>query len=239
MSAEQADILQRAGAAFHRLKKYSEALQAYESACKILPEDPDIMCSIGMVLCDLGRYEDAEIALRRSLELSKASAKTFAGLSIALNFQHRPTEAYQVASDGLDLFPGNVQLKVRLATISESLRKYDEATRIFREVVEVDHDNIEALSGVGRGYMRELRYAEALHYLNLAIGKEGNILPALCTMVSAYIQMQDTEKANETVARIEEIDPEVAEDFKRLVAEFSCDSLDRPESYDTEGMTEN
>jgi tetratricopeptide (TPR) repeat protein len=193
---------------------------------------------MGFILCDLGRHQESETAFKRSLEL-KASAKAFSGLSLALNFQRMPNEAYQAALDGLDLFPGNVQLKVRLATISETLRKGEDAMRIFREIIEVDPDNIEALSGVGRGYMRDLHYAEALHYLNLAVGKEGNIVPALCTMVSAYIQMQDLIKANETVDRIAEIDPEVAEDFRRLVDEFSHEPPESSESGDTEGMTEH
>lgn len=49
--------------------KYEEALEIFENALVLNPDDPDILNKKGVALRSLGRYEEAVRCFNRSLEI--------------------------------------------------------------------------------------------------------------------------------------------------------------------------
>lgn len=49
--------------------KYEEALEFFENALALKPDDPDILNKKGVTLRSLGRYEEAVRCFNRSLEI--------------------------------------------------------------------------------------------------------------------------------------------------------------------------
>ena len=65
----QVEILCQKGKKFFENGEYLEAMQCYEQAILLNPNDPDLWNSKGLVLRTLGRYNEAIECFNKSLQI--------------------------------------------------------------------------------------------------------------------------------------------------------------------------
>jgi tetratricopeptide (TPR) repeat protein len=68
MDAKLQDLIKK-GTSLVEAGKYEEALECFENALVLNPNDPDVLNKKGVVLRSLGRYEEAIECFNRSLEM--------------------------------------------------------------------------------------------------------------------------------------------------------------------------
>jgi serine/threonine-protein kinase len=92
---------------YRGLRDLAGALDAFERAEKLLPNNVDVVGVIGAVERRLGRMADAEAHLQRAADLDPGNASWLGTLGELLNAQRRYSEARTILDKGLRLSPGD------------------------------------------------------------------------------------------------------------------------------------
>jgi len=133
--------------------RFEEAAREYRVALKINPADDDAWHDLGLCLNALHRRRDAAHALRRAIELTereevRLSARIHLG-AIAAE-EGRPEEAIGLWQEVLAEDPGLTAVRMSLASVLASLRRYDEAQEQLRSIIAAEPENLQARNLMAR-----------------------------------------------------------------------------------------
>jgi tetratricopeptide (TPR) repeat protein len=141
---------QRAGALW-LLKRFPEAEKSYQRAATLLPSWPLPPATLGLLLARTnGRANDAEVALRRSLELdvkNQLGAKKVQVVAALADLRVRAGDARGALSlwqQATALDPRDATLWVARGSIERTLRDDTAALKSFTRALEIDSANAEA-----------------------------------------------------------------------------------------------
>ena len=116
----------------------------------------------GMILeCLQQRYEDAEAAYRKALELAPDSAHAWNGLGIVLDNQNRYPEAEAAYRKALELAPDLVAAWINLGIALYGQDRYPEAEAAYRKALELAPDYFAAWNNLGNALDSQNRHPEA------------------------------------------------------------------------------
>jgi serine/threonine protein kinase/tetratricopeptide (TPR) repeat protein len=96
------------GAFYAGRAQYEQALRMFQMVAGLTPESSLGYKNIGVVSIYLGRYPEAEAALKRANEISP-SAEAYSNLSVCATFQGRHEEAVHLLEKAVELNPNNDQ----------------------------------------------------------------------------------------------------------------------------------
>jgi peptidoglycan/xylan/chitin deacetylase (PgdA/CDA1 family)/uncharacterized caspase-like protein len=105
--AQQAYDLDRQGQLMYREKKYDEALQKFQSAVELKPNDAVLLNNLGFLLYVMGRYDDAVNYLQKTLSADPRRKEAHGNIADALLKLGRRDEAKQHYEQYLALYPGS------------------------------------------------------------------------------------------------------------------------------------
>jgi TolB-like protein/Tfp pilus assembly protein PilF len=88
----------------------TRAAEVFRHGLEVAPENVDLLRNLGYADRELGKSEEALVALRRTADLDPRSWQNQLGLAEILLFLHRPHEARDAADRGLALNPANSSL---------------------------------------------------------------------------------------------------------------------------------
>lgn len=114
-------------------EKYAEAWGACQAALALEPSSPVIQNAAGVILCKLGRPEEAIAVFRQALAAMPGNANLLANLGNACqeSLQYGPAEeAHRLA---LSLAPGNFRYLGNLADVLARRGQVAEAEKLYRE----------------------------------------------------------------------------------------------------------
>jgi protein O-GlcNAc transferase len=114
-----------------------EALECYERACRMTPQDPDAWCGRGNALLALKRPDEGTASYTHALQLKPDMIEALINRSGALQALHRPADALRDCELALRLAPHSVpalnhfgNALLALGRADEALARYDEALRL-------------------------------------------------------------------------------------------------------------
>jgi Tfp pilus assembly protein PilF len=127
------DVSRRLAVLYDRVGDASRAMPEYERAVKAHPRDPDLLNDLGYHHYNLGRWADAEKALRQALEIDPrhGNAWTNLGMTLAQEGRHKESlEAFQHCVSA-----GEAQCNLGFLLTTQGNRKearaaYEEALRL-------------------------------------------------------------------------------------------------------------
>jgi Flp pilus assembly protein TadD len=94
-------ILNAQGAVLDEMGRNAEARQTYETALKIVPEEPSILSNLGLSYALTNDLANAEATLRRAYASPKADGRVRQNLALVLALQGKFDEAQKVAGHDL------------------------------------------------------------------------------------------------------------------------------------------
>jgi Flp pilus assembly protein TadD len=94
-------ILSAQGAVLDQLGRYDEARHYYESALKIVPDEPSVLSNLGLSYVLSKDLPKAEETLRRANSRPDADPRVRINLAFVLGLEGRMTEAESIAKSGL------------------------------------------------------------------------------------------------------------------------------------------
>jgi Flp pilus assembly protein TadD len=94
-------ILSAQGATLDQLGRFDEARQYYASALKIVPDEPSVLCNLGLSYVLSKDLAKADEALRRAYSLAGSDPRIRANRALVLGLQGRMNEAETIAKADL------------------------------------------------------------------------------------------------------------------------------------------
>ena len=168
----------------------SEALNAYDAALRLLPEDPAIAHDLARLAQRLGHLDIAEKLLRKFLSIEPGHAEGTNNLACVLRDQKRYQEAIDTLRDMIQIEQDNPTLWNTLGTVltdqgqmRDSLTFFDEALRLDPSFAKALYNRANALQPLGEP-------ARALADLDQALtGAETPYEHAMMRMARAMVLM--------------------------------------------------
>jgi tetratricopeptide (TPR) repeat protein len=205
---ESGPLWQVLGAALRMQGK--DALQALETAARLLPADAGAHNNLGNALCDHGRLDEAVACYRRALALNGEFAEAHNNLGNALLDLGRLDEAVDSYRRTLELKPGYAEAHGNLGNALRGLGRLDEAVASYRRAVELSADGSEALNNLGLA-LRDLgRLDEAVACYHQALAIRPGYAEAYSNLGIAQRLQGRTAEAEASCRRALAIDPRLA-----------------------------
>jgi tetratricopeptide (TPR) repeat protein len=123
--------------------KNEQAMELYERALRIDPEQPASLLYKGVLLAQQERFDEAEQALRRSIRSHPMVGETHMNLGLVLARKGRTAEAERALRKALLLDRALVKAAAQLGHLLFQQGRYEEAARYYRGCVTLGRTDLE------------------------------------------------------------------------------------------------
>lgn len=159
------------------LSKLGEVNKAVELLEKMLgsnAEDADVYQTLGSLLMEVGRLEEAEKAARRALQFDQKNTESLVLLSSIQDRRKMYKESEETLRQVLTIDPDNPTALNNLGYfLTERGEKLDEALLLIQRAVNIEPTNSSFLDSLGWLYFKRSQYDQARQYIEQAIGYDG------------------------------------------------------------------
>jgi tetratricopeptide (TPR) repeat protein len=114
-----------AGLGYRMIRRWPDATAHFLSVVQLSPMNGDAWLELTWCLAELGRWEECEMAARKSTEIFPKTAASWGNLALALGRLGRISEAFDAIQRAIQLDPADQ----RNCTIEESLRSQNSEFR--------------------------------------------------------------------------------------------------------------
>ncbi len=98
-------------------------------------------CTIGSILTEIGRFEEATAAVQQVLQLKPEFADAYNGLGVALQYSCKFSAAIDAYQQSLLLKPDSTAAHINLANALTALHRFHEAEQHYREALRINPDH--------------------------------------------------------------------------------------------------
>jgi tetratricopeptide (TPR) repeat protein len=175
-------------------------LQTFEKATRLAPENPDAWVGLGRAHYNQKfRFDKALEAFERARRLAPARTDYFPYLSDTLRANYRLEEAEAVLRQRVAAAPtdarGHYLLALTLLDDRRTPEREVEAERLLRTSLQLEPRATASQARLGQLLLEKGKAAEAVSYLEEALGGDPYNARALSLLARAYRQSGDREKA--------------------------------------------
>lgn len=201
----------RKGIRRHQSGDITGAAQVYAEILRCDEGNPDAWHLTGLVAFQQAQHSDAEVCIRKALQLRPAQAdfqSNLASVCLALNRQH---EAEEICRDVLDRHPNHAGAQRRLGNALFRQRRFREAEQALRRAVKSLPQDAGTLCNLGAALVELREFDEAHGILAEALRLNPNSLQCILNQGVAARETGQLEQALVLINRAIEIDPAIPE----------------------------
>jgi tetratricopeptide (TPR) repeat protein len=157
-------------ALYGRLGMFDKGEEHYRAVLALNPNQfPNAHYDYGVLLLERHRYDEAEQAFRRALQINPHYAKARYNLGVILETKSRFQEALEQFEKALEDQPAYREAHFQIGRILVNEKKFDGAIQHFLQILDpVNSETSTYLYALGAAYARAGNRESALHYLELA-----------------------------------------------------------------------
>jgi tetratricopeptide (TPR) repeat protein len=190
--------------------KYFDALQAYDKAIELDPNNARAWHCKCIALTSRGKYDEAIKACDKALELDPKDAKAWATKASALNSLGRNEESIQASEKAIELDPKLAMAWVCKGNALGSQGKNDQAIEAFDKALEIDPKLEMAWLNKGIALGSQNKYDEAIHAYDVAIELDPKDALAWSNKGWALSEQKRYDNASQVLSSAIELDPNSA-----------------------------
>ncbi len=204
----KAEYVSTLGTALQRMGRLEEAIEAFDKAISLQPENADFWKSIGAVLIDLNRPDEALLALEQALKLRPryADAANLCGLIFYRREQY--SEALEHFDLSLEVRPDQADALYMRGLLYLDLKRFEEARADNYQSYLLNQQDANTTNNLGTALQNLGRYEESLEWFDRAIALRPDFALALNNKGHSLTELQRVDEAFACYARSLEIDPE-------------------------------
>ena len=215
MEGEVLELYNKAVAAYDR-GSYEIAIQEYEKALELEPENVDILVNLGAVCLQKRKVDQAINYFSSALTIDPNNSMALYDIGKAYMYKQDYRLAYMAFQQASGLLPEDLEIKQLMVSCLRSLGKYKDAVAIMLDNVEKFSGNVDALMELGGDLKMLARYEEALEIYRKASDAACNSIEPLKGIYDCQIHLGHKDKAQTTLKRAMMIEPSNQEVILRL-----------------------
>ncbi len=146
------------------------AIDLFRRALAVSPKDPDLCCAVAKSLIEVGRYEEADVAIRRAIQL-RSRPEYHLTLGVVREKQERIPEALSAFRHALKQNPVFADALYHLGTCYRLTGDLGLAATEFERALHVDPKHVPALTSLARIFRSLGRGAEIVPHLQRALSQ--------------------------------------------------------------------
>ena len=196
---------------------YEIAIQEYEKALELEPENVDILVNLGAVCLQKRRVDKAIDYFSRALTIDQNNSMALYDIGKAYMYKQDFRLGYMAFQQASELLPEDLEIKLLMVACLRSLGKYKDAVALMLKNIDKFSNNVDALMELGGDLKMLARYEEALDVYRKASDAACNSIEPLKGMYDCHIHLGNKDKAQTTLKRALMIEPENQEVILKLV----------------------
>ncbi|MDH5680735.1 MAG: tetratricopeptide repeat protein [Spirochaetota bacterium] len=152
------------GLLYYKTNRYEESTSAYQKAIQLKAKYPTAYNGLGQVYLAQKNIHSARKSFRKSIELDKNYSSSYVLLSQTYILENKERKARDTLENALKQVR-NPELMNTLAGYHMKDMKLRNAEKLYKASLKMNKDELDAMLGLGRLYLKEKRYALALSYM--------------------------------------------------------------------------
>ena len=157
------------GVALQKLGRSPEAIEHYQQAIQLDPEDARYHNNLGFALARAGRLPQAIREYQEAIRLAPEHIEAYNNLGLALAGVGRLPEAIENYQQAIRLEPGYVEAYKNLGNAMANTGRLAEAIEQYEQAIQIDPEDNGGHSNLGAVLADVGRFAEAIEHLGQAI----------------------------------------------------------------------
>jgi Flp pilus assembly protein TadD len=141
--------------------EHASAIMLLQLLLSDRPADVSILYNLGMALSDVGRLDDAELHLRRALDIAPEYTNARVALGVALERHGRTEEAVEELREAANRSPDNPWAQRNLGACLLSAGQFEEAESYLRKASLINPDDQQTWYGLGQALENSGKTADA------------------------------------------------------------------------------
>lgn len=206
-AAPKPDYLSDLGLALKQAGRLDEALQTFDKAAQLKPDDAGLWLRVAGTLAALGRKSEAVLAYQHVLRLDPRQSEASFQCGLLLHEAGRLDEALACFDRCAELLPDHVRVQQARARALSGLKRFDECVTTLLRADTLEPGNIVTCNNIGNALVGLQRSEEALHWLDKALAIEPNSVEVLHNKAGALNQLGRSDEALAIFQRTVAIDP--------------------------------
>jgi tetratricopeptide (TPR) repeat protein len=186
---------------------YEQALQDYDRALAIEPNNVYALSNKGLALYNLGNYQEAINQYDRALAIEPNNVEVLNNKGLALYRLERYDEAIVSFNRLLETEPNNVYALSNTGVVLDESGRYPEATGYFDRALAIEPNNVYALSNKGLALYNLGNYQEAINQYDRALAIGPNNVYALNNKAAGLYSLARYDEAMQNIDKVLQIDP--------------------------------
>jgi tetratricopeptide (TPR) repeat protein/ADP-heptose:LPS heptosyltransferase len=202
-----AEYLWHLGDALQHLKRYDEALKAFDKAIQFQPENAELWRSLGNVLLQLNRDNEALLSFQRALQLKPRDFEAASKSGALLHRQRRWEEALANFNICEALQPNHVPTLNLRAIAHRGVLNYQAYLSDSLRAHKLDPTNAESCNNAGEALLSLGREEEAIAWFDKALALLPDSPTILTNKAQAISQFRRFDEAAAIYSRLRTIAP--------------------------------
>ena len=233
-----------------RIKRFDDAIAAYNQAIELNPDNYIYLLKLGDILFDKGLLDEALSSYRNAMKLNPRSPKVYRTVGSVLQKQGLLNEAISEFYKFLQLKPNDLEPYEILGKALEEARLFEEAADLYLNGIKANQKHIKLHLSLGKVLEQQNKFTDAIkHYkkvgnteasclLGKCIAKQGlnkdyeEKWQSLNQPTTDQIKKLNTDEANET-------DSIAVEEYFRQTSSYRVISIDSIGQSDLEFLSIN
>jgi tetratricopeptide (TPR) repeat protein len=165
------------GEIYVEMKKFDDALKAFEQAITLSPLNPVRYRAAADILFQRERYKEAISLLEKAVKAGLEFKELFHYLSQGYFATKDYAKAQRYVKSALSLEPENVTYLNQMGICLKQQNMFDEAVKVYNQIIKLDQENIPALYNKAMLCEAKNEIPDAIKLLERAIKKDPNFAP--------------------------------------------------------------
>jgi tetratricopeptide (TPR) repeat protein len=212
LTAKQHEMLKKA-ATLHQSGKLPEAALQYQALLKVLPNNPMLLTSLGIIALQQGNIEKGISIINQSLQIAPNQIDALINCGIALQYLKRFDEAIACYDRVIALNPNHVAVYFNRGSSLHYLNRLDDAVASYDKAIALNPNYIEAFYNRGIVLQDLQRWHDALAGYDRVIALKPDFAEAHC---NRGVVLQELKRPNDAISSYERalaLKPDYAEAY--------------------------
>jgi tetratricopeptide (TPR) repeat protein len=205
------EYLSSLGTTLQQQGRLEKALQVFDKAVQLRPDDGEGWINLGKILQELNRPADALLSFQHVLELNPRHWEAANSAGIVLHGLGRVEEALSCFNLCDQIQPNHVPTLYTRGRMLMDLGRFEEALADTRRAHALDPTIPDICDSIGTIFRRLKQPAESLQWFDRALRLQPNFVTALINKAGLLAEMRSIDECFAVYARLKAIEPENAE----------------------------